>query len=92
MKKVLVVTVIAIALSVSPVAFAWAGCGGGYCSGDNGGYGCYGFQGNNKSGSCCSITSYIQSAANCCLASMVDFFKGDAKHSAAPGTTRAQLY
>ena len=91
MRKVIMVTMVAVALSVSTMAFAWAGCGGGYCSTGNGGYGCYGFHGGNGwcSSMMSSTTSYIQAAANCC-AGIFDFFKGNTNPTAAPGASRAQ--
>jgi hypothetical protein len=94
MKRVMMITMIAVALSVSPIAFAYAGCGGGYGFNGKAGYGCSGFQGGNGwcSSMMSSATSYVQSAAYRCCAGVVDFFQGGTTPSAGPGPSRAQAY
>jgi len=91
MKKVMVVTITAVVLSISPIALAWAGCGGCVFN-SNAGYGGYGFQEGSIISSCCSAASYIQSAASRCCAGVLDFFKGSTNPTVAPGAARAQAY
>ena len=83
MKKVMVLMV-AVVLSVSISAFAWAGCGGCAFNGQIR-YGCYGSPSENGFGQCYSIMCSIESAAMRCCSGIFDFFKGGPGRCAVPG-------